>query len=67
MYLRKIEITWKIYLKSTCQVNKNHWQGTSLVVKGLRLHGSKAGGPGLIPGHRTRSQMPQLRPGTAKL
>ena len=32
------------------------------MVQWLRLHVSKAGGPGSIP----RSHLPQLRPGTAK-
>ena len=40
--------------------------GTSLAAQGLRLHTSKAGGVGLIPGQGTRSYMPQLRPGAAK-
>ena len=35
--------------------------GTPLVVQWLRLHGPKAGGPGLIPGQGTRSHMPQLK------
>ena len=30
-------------------------QGTSLVVQWVRLHAPNAGGPGLIPGQRTRS------------
>ena len=34
---------------------------------GLRLHAPRAGGPGLISGQGTRSHMPQLRLGTAKL
>ena len=39
---------------------------TSLVVQWLRLYAPSAGGPGLIPDQGTRSQVPQLRPGTAK-
>ena len=35
--------------------------GTPLVVQRLRLNALNAGGPDLIPGHRTRSCMPQLR------
>ena len=38
------------------------WE-TFLVVQRLRLHTHNAGGPGPIPGHGTRSHMPQLRPG----
>ena len=34
--------------------------GTSLAAQGLRLHTSKAGGVGLIPGQGTRSYTPQL-------
>ncbi|TEA32400.1 hypothetical protein DBR06_SOUSAS4710025, partial [Sousa chinensis] len=33
----------------------------SLVVQWLRLHTPNAGGPGSIPGRRTRSHMLQLR------
>ncbi|TEA34858.1 hypothetical protein DBR06_SOUSAS4310039, partial [Sousa chinensis] len=33
----------------------------SLVVQWLRLCTPNAGGPGSIPGQRTRSHMPQLR------
>ena len=47
--------------------------GASLVVQWLRLHAPRAGGPGSIPGQRTRSRiqqlrvcMLQLRPSTAK-
>ena len=32
----------------------------SLVVHGLGLHASNAGGSGLIPGQGTGSQMPQI-------
>ena len=39
---------------------------TSLVVQWLRLYAPNAGGPGLIPNQGTRSQVPQLRTGTAK-
>ena len=35
--------------------------GTSLVVQWLRLHTPSAGGPGLIPGQRTRSHLLQQR------
>ena len=35
--------------------------GTSLVVQWLRLCAPNAGGPGSIPGHGTRSHMPQLK------
>ena len=36
--------------------------GTSLVVQWLRLHAPNArGGPGSVPGQRTRSHGPQLR------
>ena len=35
--------------------------GTSLVVQWLRLGASNVGGPGSIPGQRTRSHMPQLK------
>ena len=45
---------------------KKKWTGTSLVVQWLRLHAPNAEGPGSILGQRTRSHMPQLRPGTAK-
>ena len=48
-------------------------EGTSLVVHWLRLPSLNAGGLGLIPGHGTRSHMPQLsvhmlqlRPSTVK-
>ena len=44
---------------------KSNSMGTSLVVQGLGLHASNAGGPGSIPGPGTRSHMPQLRPGAA--
>ena len=44
---------------------KSNSMGTSLVVQGLGLHASNAGGPGSIPGQGTRSHMPQLRPGAA--
>ena len=37
-----------------------------LVVQWLRLCTPNAGGMGLIPGQRTRSHMPQLKPSTAK-
>ena len=40
--------------------------GTSLVVQGLRLLASKAGGLGLIPGQGTTSHILQQRPGAAK-
>ena len=40
--------------------------GTFLAAQLLRLHTSKAGGMGLIPGQGTRSDMPQLRTGAAK-
>ncbi|TEA38501.1 hypothetical protein DBR06_SOUSAS110406, partial [Sousa chinensis] len=33
----------------------------SLIVQWLRLHAPNAGGPGSIPGQRTRSQMLQPR------
>ncbi|TEA31390.1 hypothetical protein DBR06_SOUSAS710183, partial [Sousa chinensis] len=33
----------------------------SLVIQWLRLHAPSAGGPGSIPGQKTRSHMPQLR------
>ncbi|TEA35753.1 hypothetical protein DBR06_SOUSAS1110111, partial [Sousa chinensis] len=33
----------------------------SLVVQWLRQHAPNAGGPGLIPGQRSRSHMPQIR------
>ena len=39
---------------------------TSLVVQWLRICSSNAGDPGSIPGQRTKSCMPQLRPGTVK-
>ena len=35
--------------------------GTSLAVQWLRLCAPNAGGPGLIPGRGTRSDMPQLK------
>ena len=39
-------------------LQKHNYQ-TSLVVQWLRLHPPKAGGPGSIPGQKTRSHMPQ--------
>ena len=39
--------------------------GTSLVVQWVRLQTPNAGCPGLIPGQRTRSHVPQLRPTAA--
>ena len=42
------------------------WE-TFLVVQWLRLHTTNAGDLGSIPGQRTRSHMPQLRPSAAKL
>ena len=36
-------------------------QGTSLVIQWLGLHASNAGGPGSIPGQKTRSHRPQLK------
>ena len=39
----------------------NNTGGTSLVVQWLRQHAPNAGGPGVIPGQRTRSHMPQLK------
>ena len=41
--------------------------GTFLVAQGLRLCSPNAGGPGSIPGQGTRSHMPKLRLGTARL
>ena len=38
----------------------------TLLVHWLRLHAPDAGGLGLIPGLRTRSHVPQLRPSTAR-
>ena len=40
---------------------------TSLVVQWLRLHTPRQGSLGSIPGEGTRSHVPQLRPGTAKI
>ena len=40
--------------------------GTSLVVQWLRLHAPNAASPGSVPVQRTRSHMPQLKPGTAR-
>ena len=44
----------------------NNWKsrphGTSLVVQWLRLHASKTGGTGSIPGWETRSHMLLLKP-----
>ena len=39
---------------------------TSLVVQWLRICSSNAGDPGSIPGQRTKSCMPQLRPSAVK-
>ena len=41
--------------------------GTSLVVQWVRHRAPRAGGPGSIPGQGTRSHVPQLRPGAAKI
>ena len=41
--------------------------GTSLMVQWLRSCAPNTGGTGLMPGPRTRSHMPQLRPGANKL
>ena len=57
-----VESVCKIFLNS-----KNTTWGPSLVVQWLRLSATNAGGLGLIPGQETRSHMPKLRPGTAKL
>ena len=48
----------------TAQVFKVTDMGTSLVVQWLRLHVTNAGGPGSIPG--TRSRMPQLKDPTCR-
>ena len=40
-----------------CGLNKNVYEGTSLVAQWLRLGAPKAGGLGLIPGQGTRSHM----------
>ena len=48
------------------QAIKTRGWGTSLVVQWLRLHPPDAEDLGSIPGQRTRSHMPQLRPMTAK-
>ena len=45
-----------------CLYSNALWWGTSLVVQCPRLCPPKAGGLGSIPGGRTRSYMPQLRP-----
>ena len=37
------------------------YRGTSLVVQWLRVHVPDSGGPGLIPGQRTRFHMPQMK------
>ena len=39
---------------------RNHWLGTSLVAQWLRFCAPKAGSPGSIPGHGTKSHMPQF-------
>ena len=52
LYILKIFYNKKV-LKS--------WEGTSLVVLWLRLHGPNAGGPGLIPSQGTRPYVLQLR------
>ena len=45
---------------SILSINFQVW-GTFLVVQWLGLCTPNAGGPGSIPGQRTRSHMPQLR------
>ena len=56
------EIQGKYTLSCFANGNKNWYtSGISLVVQWLRLHAPKAGGPGSIPGQRTRSHMLQLR------
>lgn len=46
---------------------KNGCLGTSLVIQWLRHHTPDTEGPVLIPSQGTRSHMPWLRPGAAKL
>ena len=41
--------------------DESHYGGTSLMVRGLRLHTPNAGGLGLIPGRGARSPMLQVR------
>ena len=40
---------------------KSSWNGTSLVVRWLKLLAPNAGGPGLIPSQGTIYHIPQLR------
>ena len=48
------------YLGMNLPKEANFW-----VVQWLRHHAANAGDPGLIPGQRTRSHMPQLSSGTS--
>ena len=47
------------------EITSKVWEGTSLLVQWVRLCVPNAGGPGSIPGQRTKAHMPQLRLGTA--
>ena len=60
LVLKNQEVQKSIYQK------KKKIPGTSLVVQWLKLCAPNAEGRGSIPGLRTRSHMPQLRPNTTK-
>ena len=67
-YLHLMDDKWKFSGGRQFADRDMHWWGPSLVIQWLRLYTPKAGGPGSIPGHRTRSHvlllracMPQLR------
>ena len=61
----KERIFLKIYeIKKNKQ--KKEYPGTSLVIQWLILQAPNAEGTGSVPGHRTRSCMPRIRPSTGK-
>ena len=52
--------TWEYNLETLLSVKKT-CTGAFLFVQWLRLHAPSAGGPGSIPGQKTRSHMQQLK------
>ena len=55
-----------VFLSLFYPLLRNSTLRTSLIVQWLNLQAPNAGGLGSIPGQRTRSHMPQLKPSTAK-
>ena len=76
--LQKMKVVWKGRREWFCSWSFTFFKpfffsyykvthGTSLMVQWLRSCAPNTGGTGLMPGPRTRSHMPQLRPGANKL